>query len=128
MRVVSHSALFGFVAISTCHAAIAARAHDALFLFAFLQFITMFCFGLIVGNFSAIAMEPLGHIAGTASSVQGFITTVGGALLGFFIGQSFDNSVVPLTLGFSGFGVLALVTVFVVEKGRLFQPTQPISI
>jgi DHA1 family bicyclomycin/chloramphenicol resistance-like MFS transporter len=73
-------------------------------------------------------MEPLGHIAGTASSVQGFITTVGGALLGFFIGQSFDNSVVPLTLGFSGFGVLALVTVFVVEKGRLFQPTQPISI
>jgi DHA1 family bicyclomycin/chloramphenicol resistance-like MFS transporter len=109
-------------------AAIAARAHDALFLFAFLQFITMFCFGLIVGNFSAIAMEPLGHIAGTASSVQGFITTVGGALLGFFIGQSFDNSVVPLTLGFSGFGVLALVTVFVVEKGRLFQPTQPISI
>lgn len=128
MRVVSHSALFGFVAISTCHAAIAARAHDALFLFAFLQFITMFCFGLIVGNFSAIAMEPLGHIAGTASSVQGFITTVGGALLGFFIGQSFDNSVVPLTLGFSGFGVLALVIVFVAEKGRLFQPTQPISI
>lgn len=125
MRVVSHNALLGFVLIATCHAAIAIAGHDALFLFAFLQFSTMFCFGLIVGNFSAMAMEPLGHVAGTASSIQGFITTVGGALLGFFIGQHFDDSVVPLILGFAGLGALALATVFATEKGQLFRPTLP---
>jgi len=122
-RIVSHGALLGFVAISTCHVVIAATGHDSMFLFAFLQFATMFCFGLIAGNFSAMAMEPLGHIAGTAAAVQGFVTTVGGALLGFFIGQHFNGTVVPLILGFSGLGFLALVTVFITEKGKLFRPT-----
>ena len=40
----------------------------------------MFCFGLIAGNFGSMAMEPMGHIAGTASSAQGFISTTFGAL------------------------------------------------
>jgi DHA1 family bicyclomycin/chloramphenicol resistance-like MFS transporter len=55
----------------------------------------MFCFGLVMGNFGSIAMEPLGHLAGTAASVQGFITTIGGALIGFWIGQLFDGTTVP---------------------------------
>ena len=79
-------------------------------------------FGLIGPNFGAMAMEPLGHVAGTASSVQGFVTTVIGALLGFYIGQHFNGTVVPLTLGFSLCGIAALVVVLIVEKGRLFHP------
>ena len=82
----------------------------------------MFCFGLIGPNFGAMAMEPLGHVAGTASSVQGFVTTVIGALLGFYIGQHFNGTVVPLTLGFALCGIAALVTVLIVERGRLFNP------
>ena len=42
----------------------------------------MACFGLASANFGALAMQPLGHVAGTASSVQGTIGTIGGALLG----------------------------------------------
>jgi DHA1 family bicyclomycin/chloramphenicol resistance-like MFS transporter len=54
--------------------------------------------------------------------VQGFVTTVVGALLGFYIGQHFDGTVVPLTLGFALCGIAALATVLVVERGRLFHP------
>jgi DHA1 family bicyclomycin/chloramphenicol resistance-like MFS transporter len=82
----------------------------------------MFCFGLVAPNFGAMAMDPLGHVAGTASSVQGFVTTIGGALLGFYIGLHFDGTVVPLTLGVALCGLVALGIVLVAEKGRLFRP------
>ncbi len=94
--------------------------------FAILQAAVMFCFGLVVSNFGSIAMEPLGHVAGTASSVQGFVTTFGGAVLGFLVGQHFDGTAVPLTLGFSVFGLLALGMVLFAERGHLFESSPSI--
>ena len=61
-------------------------------------------------------------------AVQGFVTTVGGALLGFYVGQNFNGTVVPLLLGFAGFGAAAILVVLVTEKGRLFRPTQPVRL
>lgn len=121
MRRVSHVALVGYVAFAGIHALIALSGHESLWVFAVMQAGMMFCFGLTMSNFGALAMEPLGHLAGTAASVQGFITTIGGALFGFWIGQAFDGTVVPLTLGFFGFGLAGLIAVAVTEKGRLFQ-------
>jgi len=120
MRRVSHAALCGYIAFAGVHALIALSGHESLWVFAVMQAGMMFCFGLTMSNFGALAMEPLGHLAGTAASVQGFITTIGGALFGFWIGQLFDGTVVPLTLGFTGFGVAGLVAVLVTERGRLF--------
>lgn len=122
MRRVSHGALLGFIGLTGLHALLAASGHEYLWLFALLQGGTMFCFGLLAPNFGAMAMDPLGHVAGTASSVQGFVTTVGGALLGFYIGQHFNGTVVPLTLGFSICGAIALGMVLIAEKGQLFHP------
>lgn len=122
MRRVSHSALLGYIALTTIHAVVAITGHETLWAFTILQGGAMFCFGLLAPNFGALAMDPLGHVAGTASSVQGFVTTVGGALLGFYIGQHFDGTVVPLTLGFALCGLAALAIVLVAEKGRLFRP------
>jgi DHA1 family bicyclomycin/chloramphenicol resistance-like MFS transporter len=122
MRRVSHGALLGYIALTGTHALVALAGHEALWSFALFQGGAMFCFGLLAPNFGAMAMDPLGHVAGTASSVQGFITTVGGALLGFYIGQHFDGTVVPLTLGFSLCGLVALAVVLVAERGRLFKP------
>jgi MFS transporter, DHA1 family, multidrug resistance protein len=121
MRVVSHAALIGFTAVATMHALIAAAGFETVATFVALQAAMMFCFGLTVANFGAMAMDPVGHIAGTASSVQGFVTTLGGALLGFWIGQLFDGTVVPLTVGFSVLGCLAILVVLVTERGRLFR-------
>jgi DHA1 family bicyclomycin/chloramphenicol resistance-like MFS transporter len=71
---------------------------------------TMTFFGLIGANAGALAMEPLGHIAGTASSLQGVITTVGGALIGFMIGQQFDGTTIPFLVGFTICGGAGLAT------------------
>ena len=121
MRPLSHFALLGFIAVSLGQAALALSGHDSLLNFALLQSAMMFCFGLLAGNCSAISMEPLGHIAGTAASVQGFISVLGAALIGFFIGQHFNGTLVPLTLGFSVCSLLGLAIVLIAERGKLFQ-------
>jgi DHA1 family bicyclomycin/chloramphenicol resistance-like MFS transporter len=121
MRRVSHIALLAFTGIATLHAAIAIAGWESAVVFLPLQAAMMFCFGLTMGNFNALAMEQVGHVAGTASSIQGFITTLGGALLGLWIGQHFDGTLVPLTVGYSVFGFAAIAVVLVTEQGRLFQ-------
>ena len=123
MRVVSHGALCGFIAVVGLHALVAYLGFDTLWTFVALQAATFFCFGLMGANFNALAMEPLGHVAGTASSIQGFVTTTFGALLGFIIGQLFNGSTVPLTLGFLALGLMALITVLITERGKLFRPS-----
>jgi DHA1 family bicyclomycin/chloramphenicol resistance-like MFS transporter len=84
--------------------------------------VTFFCFGLIGPNFNAMAMEPVGHIAGTASSFIGFFTTTSGAFFGFLVGQSFDGTVRPLTIGFTLLGASAMTCVLIVERGKLGRP------
>ena len=122
MHVVSHLALLGFILCAVLHCAVAISGHESIWTFAVFQAGIFFFFGLVVSNFNTIAMEPLGHVAGTASSVQGFVTTFGGALIGFFIGQHFNGTVVPLTLGFAVTGSLAFLTIFIAERGRMFRP------
>jgi MFS transporter, DHA1 family, multidrug resistance protein len=108
-RRLSHTALLVLIAISAFHLAVE-----------LLQALTMACFGLTGSNFSAMAMEPVGHIAGTASSVQGFLSTVGGATLGIIIGLSFDGTTLPVTSGFLIVASVALLIVFITEGGQLF--------
>ncbi len=120
-RRVSHAALLGMIAVSAVHSLFAASGHETMLGFALLQFATMFCFGLIGSNFNSMAMENVGAIAGTASSVQGFLSTCGGVLLGLVIGQSFDGTILPLALGFLLLGLAALVVVLITERGRLFR-------
>lgn len=119
-RLLSHTALIGFTAFSALHMAIALAGYETLTTFAVLQALTMFCFGFIGGNFGSMAMTPLGHIAGTAASVQGVISSVGGALIGFAIGQQFDGTTVPMTAGFTLCGLTAIGIVLWTERGRLF--------
>ncbi len=126
-RRVSHSALLGFVGFSALHAAIAVLGYETIPSFAICIALAMGCFSLAASNFGSMAMEPVGHIAGIASSIQGFLTTAGGAGLGLLIGQSFDGSTVPLTLGFLVAGVAALGIVMATERGRLFRPQHPVA-
>lgn len=67
--------------------------------------------GLSLGNLNAMAMEPLGHMAGTAASVMGAIATIFGAALAVPIGLAFDGTPLPLALGvcactIAAFGVM----------------------
>ena len=127
-RVISHTALIGFLFFATLHLAISLTGRETLTNFIVVQALMMGCFGLAASNFSSMAMENMGDIAGTASSLQGFVQTLFGAMIGAYVGQSFDGTTVPLYVGFVGAGALALVIVFAAERGRLFRATnQPVE-
>ena len=87
--------------------------------------LAMVQFSWIGSNFNSLAMEPLGHVAGTASSVQGFLQTVGGGVVGALIGQAFNGTITPLSAGYFFSGLVALAMVLIAEKGRLFQAQNP---
>jgi MFS transporter, DHA1 family, multidrug resistance protein len=128
MRVISHTALSGF-AVASLVMAIAARA-DMLPLpvYMVLATCTMFGFGLTFANFTALAMEPQGHIAGTASSLFGSLTVLIGIVIGYLLGQAYDGTMVPLATGFFLCAVGALAIVYVTERGKMFQPhNKPIT-
>jgi DHA1 family bicyclomycin/chloramphenicol resistance-like MFS transporter len=62
--------------------------------------------GLTLGNLNALALEPVGHIAGMAASVTGSISTVCAVAIAAPIGLAFDGTILPLTLSV---GVMALI-------------------
>lgn len=71
-------------------------------------FVCCFTTGLLLGNVSALAMEPLGHIAGTASAIVGGLSTLVAGLLGSCIGQAYAGNVYPFLLAFFVCGSIAL--------------------
>ena len=119
-RTVSHRAMLLYVLIAATHLAIALSGNETLVSFVVLQAAMMSCFSLAGANFAAIAMQEMGHLAGTASSVQAFLQTVGGTVIGAVIGQAFDGTTVPLYTGFTLCGIGALLAVAVAERGRMF--------
>lgn len=122
MRRISHLALLCFTVFGGVLLTISFFTTPPLWLAILLIGLIMGCFGFIAGNFNALAMEPLGHIAGAASSVLGTISFTGGALLGAMVGQMFDGTLVPLASAYTGFGIIGLGIVLITERGRLFQP------
>jgi len=122
MRVISHGALLGFVAVAAILLAGAKLGFMPLPLFMALSALMMFFFGLMIANFTALAMEPQGHIAGTASSLYGSITTLLGIGIGQTIGQDFDGTLIPFTTGFFLCTLASLAIVLVTERGRMFRP------
>jgi MFS transporter, DHA1 family, multidrug resistance protein len=123
-RLISHSALCAFIVFALVHLWFAFSGTETLASFIIVQALLMASFGLATANFSAMAMERMGAIAGTAASIQGFVSTLGGAVGGALIGQAYDGTTVPLYTGFIAAGGLALGIVLAAERGRLFRPAQ----
>jgi MFS transporter, DHA1 family, multidrug resistance protein len=123
MRRISHWAMTVLILVAATSLTIEKLGLESLPLFVVTQAITLMCFGLAVSNCSAMAMEHMGAIAGTASSVQGFFVTTGGATIGWWIGHEFNGTTQPLHLAFLTAGVVALALAAIVERGRLYRPT-----
>ncbi len=121
MRIVSHTALLLFIAVTFVHVLVAALGIEKLWTFVLLQSVTMACFSLSVSNFGAMAMDPVGSVAGIGASLQGFISTCGGAIVGAVIGRLFGGSTLPLVAGALCCGLAGLLFVLLAEKGRLFR-------
>ncbi|NJC34655.1 DHA1 family bicyclomycin/chloramphenicol resistance-like MFS transporter [Sphingomonas jejuensis] len=124
-RFISHWALIGFITFAAVHLLLALTGRETVVLFVAVQAAMMACFGLTGSNFGAMAMENMGRMAGMASSVQGFIGSTAGAVMGLLIGQAFDGTAVPLYLGFLVAGLGSLLLTFITERGTLFRRGVP---
>ncbi len=129
MRKLSHASLLGFIAINLIWLIVQVLGPQPMPFALFITFfsLAMFQFGWIGSNFNSLAMEPLGHVAGTASSVLGFMGTVGGSLIGAAIGQAYDGTALPMVAGYFVVSIIGLIFVLIGEKGRLFHAhNQPV--
>lgn len=91
--------------------------HPNLYLLMLYLLIVFFCFGVLFGNLNAMAMEPLGNIAGLGSAVVGSISTLISVVFGVIVANAYDNTVLPLVLGFAVLGLIALLVMRWTEAG-----------
>lgn len=117
----AHGGLLAFTVLAALHFAVALGG-EGLWTFVVFQALTMASFSFASSNMGALAIQPMGHIAGTASAVQGTLSTIVGALIGLAIGQAFDGTVAPLAGGFAVLGVAGIAVLLWTERGRLFGP------
>ncbi len=120
MRRISHIVMIAFVALSLTNVIAMQVFGERLAIFYPLFGLTFACFGMMGANFSALALEPLGKIAGTASAAYGFATSTVASGFGYLVASQFNGTVTPVMLGFVGLGVVSLAIILVTERGRLF--------
>ncbi len=120
MRKLSKWALWGFiidwaVMLLLC---LIFNGHPPLPLLGIVLFVSFFTSGMIFGNYNAMAMEPMGHIAGMAAAVSGALSSLISVILGGIAGLYYDGTMFPLTIAFVLFGIGALVFAEYAERGR----------
>ncbi|MEO8758743.1 MAG: multidrug effflux MFS transporter [Devosia sp.] len=119
-RRVSHFALLIYIAAGVSMMVLALMGTPNFWVYYALLMVLQFVFAWATSNMNSLSMEPLGAVAGTAAAVFGFMQTVGGAVIGTFIGQQFNGTLVPNSLAYVVMGLLVLGCVLIAEKGRLF--------
>ncbi len=80
--------------------------------------IAFLCFGLVFGNLNAIALEPMGHIAGMATAIINTVSSILSLVLAWLIGQSYDGTLLPMTIGFMVLSTLALLLMRLEQKNQ----------
>ena len=107
-------ALYGKTLLSAVFFLYAVRHGGTLPLVAFMVWagLSFFFLGILFGNVNAIAMQPVGHIAGVGSAVVGFISGILSLAIGTLIGQLYGGTVLPLI---GGFALLAPMSILVMK-------------
>ena len=113
MRLLSTLALSGLVTLSAMFLILLLVTNQTPVVWQFMAWImpSFFCVGLLFGNLNALAMEPLGHMAGLGSALVGSVSTVMSIPAGWLIGNLYDGTVIPMVSGFMCLGAAALVIV-----------------
>ncbi|WP_199899310.1 MFS transporter [Sneathiella glossodoripedis] len=114
MRNLIAKALWTFVTLSVSYLAFAifTSGHPPLWSLVLFLMSIFFCVGILFGNINAQAMEPLGHIAGVASAFVTSMSTFISVILGTLVAQSYNGTVLPLLIGFSTFGMISLMIMY----------------
>jgi DHA1 family bicyclomycin/chloramphenicol resistance-like MFS transporter len=118
MRYMTWRALTALAVVSAAFMLVA-MAWDGLpplWLFTGWLLAAFFCVGILFGNFNALAMEPVGHMAGLGAAMVGSITTFISLPLGWAVGHAFDGTVMPMVTGFAVLAILSLGAMWWTEK------------
>ena len=92
--------------------------HPPLWLLGAYLFSNFFSCGILFGNYNALAMEPMGRIAGMAAAISGALSSLLALVAGTVIGRVYDGTVIPLVAGFTGLGLVALLLTEWAERRR----------
>ena len=125
-RRVSQCALITFIILGLVHLGFTLSGQITLTIFIALLAPAMGMVGLTGANFSSIAMQPFGKIAGVASSFQNFARSGLSAGIGGAIGLQFDGTTVPLVAGFVICGAGSLLVILWSENWQLFRRVQTV--
>ena len=118
MRLISYRALLAMCVLSCAFLfyLVFAGAQTSLWAFMAYMLLTFFCFGLLLSNFQALAMEPLGHIAGVGAAVVSSLTTFISLIIGTIIGQFYDGTILPLIVSIAALAILSILTMIWTER------------
>ena len=116
MRPIALCAITTVVIASLVFWALHSFVNVTLWMFLTYATVLFFCFGLLFGNVNALAMEPMGHVAGIASAVIGSVSSILSMGIGTLIGQLYDNTLIPVVMGFSLLGLLALGLMYIADS------------
>jgi DHA1 family bicyclomycin/chloramphenicol resistance-like MFS transporter len=120
MRRLSKYALRAFLVLAAIALVVSllAQGLPPLWFIAGYLFLSFFCSGLLFGNFNAIAMEPMGRIAGMAAAIIGSLSSLIAIVTGGYIGQLYNGTVIPLVAGFAGLGLATFAVTEWAERHR----------
>lgn len=109
-------ALFAFFGISLLYIVLFYNSNNPsisiLLLFFGLQF---FAIGFLFGNLRALAMQPIGHIAGIGAAITGFISTIMAVPISTYIGKFVSNTTLPIFAGFLICSILSLIVLIIIK-------------
>jgi DHA1 family bicyclomycin/chloramphenicol resistance-like MFS transporter len=119
MRFMTWRALIALTIISLVFLPVAMTSSGvpALWTFMIWLLLTFFCMGILFGNFNALAMEPVGHMAGLGAAIVGSVSTFISLPLGWVVGHAYDGTVLPLVIGFAVLGAGSLIVMWMTERG-----------
>jgi DHA1 family bicyclomycin/chloramphenicol resistance-like MFS transporter len=118
MRRLSHIAMISIAVLSAAFVLIAYhyQGHPPLFLLMAYLLGVFFFMGILFGNLNALAMEPLGHIAGLGAAVVGSVSTLISVVIGVLVAGAYDGTVLPLVMGFAVLSIACLIAIYWTEK------------
>lgn len=102
--------------------AIATRGEPKLWLLMSFLVPCFFCIGILFGNVNALAMQPMGHIAGTAAAVIASLSTLISLVLGLAIGRAYSGTILPLSIGLASLSVVSLPILYWIRTSPNSQP------
>ena len=117
MRLLTHRALVATYVFSTVFLipVVVFEGVPPLWSFMIWLLAVFFCVGVLFGNLNALAMQPLGHMAGLGAALVGSIATFMSLPFGWIIGHSFDGGVSSLVTGFAVLSFAALIVMHWIE-------------